>query len=497
MNKSIYPERSQAATQKLASSDPERIMVVPIDFAKNIHEAQLCRATGEYLLKKPLMVYNTLAGLEFLKRKIEGNCKKYGIELDSVIVCGEDPPTFAVNFIHWLEGNGLTFVRVNAKEASEFRKSSRASTNTLDLDGIAQAAILRRGYKPMDYSDVFASLKFTSRARRQLVKQMTVVKNQIHQQIDVLFPGFLSKANTGLQPFNAASLELFENNFTMKRIARMRPATLVGTFKKHRLKAPEVIAAKVQTLAGTATPPPPELAMIMSESLTAFSKLLRGYESAIKRLEENCAKLLVQTPCFMLLTFPAIKTVTASEIASELGDPDEWHQAKETASYAGIVRRTKTTGDPDKSQSKQGGKLPWNCNHRLKNSIMWVAMHVKDIRHPIRKISTRFRGDHRLRTHANRKEAENGKYRLSTAKKFVRMMTAVVKGRVPYMSNEVKPESMDDAMELTKIELASAIHTFNEKTKGIDLSDIPDERNIMKQWIDKTTQEFELDKLEL
>jgi transposase len=444
MNKSIYPERSQAVAKTLASVHPEKIMVVPVDFAKNIHEAQLCRATGEYLLKKPLMVRNTLEGLEFLKRKIEGNCKKYGIDLDSVIVCGEDPPTFAVNFIHWLEGNGLTFVRVNAKEASELRKSSRASTNTLDLDGIAQAAILRRGYKPMDYSNVFASLKFTTRARRQLVKQKTMLKNQIHQQIDILFPGFLKKDNTGLEPFNAASLELFEDNFSMKQIARMRPATLTATFKKHRLKDPEGITGKVQTLARTATPPPSELSTIMSSSLAAFSKLLREYEDAIDKLEENCAKLLVQTPCFMLLTFPAIKSVTASEIASELGDPKDWKQAKETASYAGIVRRTKTTGDPDKGQPR-GGKLPWDCNHRLKNAILWTAVHIGGYPHPIRKISTEHDGGHPLRKYSNRKETENGKYVLGTAKKLVRMMTAVVKGQVPYMSNSLKPESMEDA----------------------------------------------------
>ena len=496
MNKSIYPDRSQAAAKTLASVHSEKVMVIPIDFAKNIHEVQLCRATGEYLLSKPLLVRNTLEGLEFLKKKIEFNCKKYGIDIDSAIVCGEDPPTFAVNFIHWLEGNGLTFVRVNAKEASEFRKSSRASTNTLDLDGIAQAVIHRRGYAPMDYSNIFTSLKFTSRARRQLVKQKTMIKNQIHQQIDVLFPGFINKNNTGLEPFNAASLDLFEDNFSMKRIARMRPATLVEKFKKRRLKDSETIAAKVQTLALTATPPPKELVTIMSSSLAAFSKLLREYESAIEKLEENSAKLLVQTPCFMLLSFPAVRSVTATEVASDLGDPKDWHQAKETASYAGVVRRTKTTGDPDKGQP-QGGKLPFDCNHRLKNAVMWTAMHVRDYRHPIWKISSRHSGSHRLRDYANRKETENGKYRLSTAKKFVRIMTAVVKGQVPYMSNEIKPESLDDAMELTKIELASAIHTFNEKIKGIDLSEIPDERNLLKQWVDATTKKFELDKLEL
>lgn len=495
MNKSIYPNRSQAAAKTLASAPPERIMVVPIDFAKNTHEAQFCRATGEYLLSKPLHVYNTIEGLKYLKRKIEGNCKKYGIELDSVIVCGEDPPTFAVNFIHWLEANGLNFVRVNAKEASEFRKSSRASTNSLDLDGIAQAAILRRGYKPMDYSKVFAALKFTTRARRQLVKQKTMLKNQIHQQIDVLFPGFLKKDNTGLEPFSAATLELFQDNFSMKKLARMRRTTLAAFFKKHRLRDPEGVAAKIQKLANTATPPPEELSVIMSKSLAAFASLLSKYESSIGELEKSCAKLLVQTPCFMLLSFPAIRPVTASEVAAELGDPKDWKQAKETASYAGIVRRTKTTGDPGKGQP-QGGKLPWDCNHRLKNAILWTAMHTVECRHPIRKISTDHDGDHPLRRYGSRKETENGKYVLGAAKKLVRMMTAVVKGQSPYMSNSIKPESMDDALRLTRLELASAIDTFKVKLKGVDFGDVPEELNLLNQWVDRTTKEFELDKLE-
>lgn len=282
----------------------------------------------------------------------------------------------------------------------------------------------------------------------------------------------------------------------MKRIARMRPTTLTAIFKKHRLKAPERIAEKVQALARTATPPPVELSTIMSSSLAVFARLLREYENAIAKLEENCAKLLVQTPCFMLLTFPGISIVTAAEIASELGDPDSWKPAKHTASYGGIVRRTKTTGDPNKGQP-QGGKLPWDCNHRLKNAILWAAMHIGEFRHPIHKISSEHDGEHPLRKFSNRKKVENGKHVLATAKKLVRTMTAVVKGQTPYMSKSIQPESMDHGYELTRLELASAVRTLSEKTKGIGFSEIPDERNLLKLWVDNNIREYELDKLEL
>ena len=64
MNQSVYPLRSQELHHLFEEAEHRKILVVPIDFAKVIHEAQLCRGTGQYLLRKPLRVHNSLCAEE-------------------------------------------------------------------------------------------------------------------------------------------------------------------------------------------------------------------------------------------------------------------------------------------------------------------------------------------------------------------------------------------------------------------------------------------------
>jgi hypothetical protein len=58
---------------------------------------------------------------------------------------GEDCGTFSLNFIHGLRGQGLVVLGVNAKEAKEQRENMQASTDELDLLGIAKLSLNRRG----------------------------------------------------------------------------------------------------------------------------------------------------------------------------------------------------------------------------------------------------------------------------------------------------------------------------------------------------------------
>lgn len=292
MNQSIYPVRSQELHNLFNKIEHRKILVVPIDFAKDIHEAQVCRGTGQYLLRKPLRVHNSLKGLDFLQGKLKKSCRRYGIEKSSVIVCGEDPCSFSANFIHGLKLRGYTFIRVNAKEASKLRQSSRASTNELDLNGIAQAAIHRRGYETIDYTSVYTSLKETTRSRRRLVKQMTMLKNQIHSLIDVLLPGFLSKAKTDLEPFCNASLALMADNFSAIKIQHMRIGRLKNVLKKNRIRNPEGIAGKLKELCSQAAPPPPEPAVLnlprdcnhrLKNAFTWVAKHIGRYAHPIRR----------------------------------------------------------------------------------------------------------------------------------------------------------------------------------------------------------------------
>ncbi len=396
------------------------------------------------------------------------------------------------NFIHGLKLRGLLFVRVNAKEASKLRLSTRASTNALDLNGIAQAAIHRRGYDPTDYTGVYAALKQTTRSRRRLVKQMTMIKNQIHAQIDVLFPGFLSKTKTGIEPFCDASLALMEGNLSAGRLQRMRTSRLENILKKNRIRNPQVMATSLKELSERVAEAPPELAAIMSNTLAAFVQLLRQQQKSIAKLEESCAQLLAQTPCFLLLTIPGAAIVMAAEIAAELGDPANWPAAKLIASYAGIVARIKGTGPPDKEPAVLS--LPRDCNHRLKNALLWIAEHVIRYQHPIRRESPYHDGSHSLQTHARRKEAANGKYILGTAKKLVRIICAMVKQQLPYMPTSPRPGDLDEAFEVMQIEMANAIEVIDQNYRNVDLAVIADGRNLMQQWVHKTEEDFKLTK---
>ncbi len=489
MKKSIYPQRSQDVNALFEHVEHRKILVVPIDFAKEIHEAQICRGTGEYLLKNPIRVYNSTLDLDYLVTRIEKSCRKYGIDKSSVVVCGEDPPSFSINFIHGLKSRGLLFVRVNAKEASKLRQSTRASTNALDLNGIAQAAIHRRGYDPADYTEVYAALKQVTRARRRVVRQMTMTKNQIHTQVDVLFPGFLNK-KADLEPFCDACLALMEDNFSAKRIQRMKPSKLEKTLKKNRIRDPQAMAASLKELSSQVTEAPPELAAIMSNTLTAFVQLVRQQQKSIERLEESCAQLLAQTPCFILLTIPGVAIVMAAEIAAELGDPANWPTAKLIASYAGIVSRIKNTGDPDNEPAVLS--LPRDCNHRLKNALLWIAEHIIRYQHPVRRESPYHNGSHPLQEHAKRKEAINGKYILGTAKKLVRTMCAMVHQQVPYMPKSARYETLDEAFDVMQIEMTNAVEVIQNNYRHVDLTVVDDDRNLMQQWIAKTEDDFKL-----
>ena len=81
MKKNIFPVKSQLI-QDLFMSAPslEKVLIVAVDYAKESHKVQFCRATGEVLLNKALTVYNSPKGLKFLHRQIEKTMKYHHIK---------------------------------------------------------------------------------------------------------------------------------------------------------------------------------------------------------------------------------------------------------------------------------------------------------------------------------------------------------------------------------------------------------------------------------
>ena len=475
----IYPVTSQEVIQFFSQNvSLEKLLVVPCDFAKSEHTVHCCRGTGEYLLKYPLRIFNTIEGADYLEKRIQGLCRKHHIGRSYVLLGGEDPPPYVINFIHRLKEHQFTFVRVNAHDAKKFRTNSRASSDALDLNGIAQAILNRRARDIAQFDEIYTNLKGASRNRRKLVKQETAIKNQIHKSVDILFPNFLSESQTKMVPFSSASLWLLEENFSLIKIKRMKLDSLIKGLRRHRSTKAEETARKLKELADRVLAPPSELISYTSKSLSSKVKLLKIVRESIFMEETEMARFLIQTPGFYLTTIPGIGIVLAGGIIAEYGNIGNWLPVDNMASYGGIVPREKQTGGSDKSPVK--GHLPLDCNRILKDWLLQGAYHVGTTEHPIRKIPGK-NGRHRFLRHYQSVENRQGKSRLSTAKLLIKIFRKMVVDQRIYLPDEwVKQPAPSDQELFQYFDVVNK--SLAEKWKTYDLSGIDEEKNYLLKW---------------
>ena len=228
MKDNIYGGKSQEVEKRFSQiGDARKILVVPIDFAKKEHTVQFCFGDGKFLFKNPLKVWNNQEGVRYLEKKLQSAMSRYSIGRFGVIFGGEDPPSWALNFVNHLTCSGYLFEGVKAADAKRFRTNTRASSDVLDLNGIAQSLINRRGAETRNLNDICSGIRAVSRNRRRLMRFETALKNRIHKSVDVLFPGFLDEKLSGISPFSSPCLWFLENGFSMWKIKKMRDLSLI------------------------------------------------------------------------------------------------------------------------------------------------------------------------------------------------------------------------------------------------------------------------------
>ena len=230
--RNIYQNQSQELLhlfEKAGSN--EKVMCVPMDFAKKDHLVMFCNGNGD-ILRKPFSVKNTPAGISYIDDQVMRSCRKRGIKKEHVFFGGEDANSFAKNFVSTIRSKGFVVANVNAHDAKKQRSSVQASTDRIDLLGIASMLLNCRANCSPAQSGIYRNLRTLVRHRRRLVKMLTEVKNRVHGIVDELFPGFLKESNTGIVPFTQSSLYLMEDPFSPKQIRRRKRQTLIETLKR-------------------------------------------------------------------------------------------------------------------------------------------------------------------------------------------------------------------------------------------------------------------------
>ena len=474
MKNSIYSSRSQILNEKFeAVKDLSQLMIVGIDYAKAEHTVIVASGNGEHLQRKPLRIFNTSKGFDFLLQKIEKLTTKYKILKNNIIIAIEDPPPYLVNFLYKLQKNGYYIVKVNPGEAKKFRNNSRASSDTIDANGIVQAVINRKGYDWEQDNAIYDALKNFSRQRENAVIEKSKLKNKIHNSINILFPHYTTFYKS-FDPFSAFSIELLKKDFSVEKIKKMRLKMIEKKMQKYGIPSYKEKAKQLKELAEHTLSPPPEIVFNKSKELSCFINSFLTVENNIKEYENLLAINLVQTEGFYLTSIPAIGIVRAASLLGEYGAPHKWKDADKIMSYAGLACRENQTGGSNKPAIKLG--LPWDANKHLKNTLLQTAYGLGLYKHPAGKIHPCFE-EHRLYKKYHQIKNNGGCPGLRTAKLLVKIIIQMFKSETVYAY-----EGSDFELEEKMAYYTAVDEMLNNKWRKYDLSNIPDDKKYTVKW---------------
>jgi transposase len=263
---------------------------------------------------------------------------------------------------------------VNAADAKKQRSTVQASTDRIDLLGIARMLVNKRGNCSPAQVGVYRNLRTLVRHRRRLVMLTTGVRNRIHTIVDQLFPGFLDERKSGISPFSKSSLWLMERRFSASQIRRRKRSTLVTGLRRWGTPHPERVAAHLQDYAASVLHSPVDYVSTLQLSLAQHVNHHRCLQENAEQAEKEVAVWLAQTQGAFLTSIRGIGIVLSAGVAAEIGDPTAQKPVDNLASYAGIIPRVSQTGGPE--GESYTGSVRKRSNRILKDYVVQSGQHL-------------------------------------------------------------------------------------------------------------------------
>ncbi len=425
-------QRSNPAIEKIftEADSPKKVMCIPIDYAKRQHTALVCNGEGMQL-RGAFNIHNTAEGVDFLEGIIKGLCKKHSIRKEHVFFGGEDCTAFCYNFIHALLERKYLGIGINAYEGAEARQNQLASTDKLDLLGIASVLINKKRGRTLstEYGQARLMRELTHQ-RDSLVKAHTASAYRTHLWVDQLMPGFLDAKQSGLEPFSDASLWLMSQNFSPRQLLARKNDVLSEKLRLFMLQNTDAKVVKLKSLARTTLPPPAGLTETLQDNLAREVRLYQHLQATLHEINQQIARRLAATPGAMLTTVPGIGLIFASGLYAEIGEPARHRNMASLAAYAGVVSRLKQTGGPD-NPARSLGRSRRACIP-LKRRILDIALSIGQY------------GPDELKADYRRREEAHQDVRFTMGRRLLRICAHLVQHQDFYLPAALRSESTSD-----------------------------------------------------
>ena len=208
-------------------------------------------------------------------------------------------------------------------------------SDTRDCGAMAELLIRGSGRPPQCRDEALAKQTAWVAHRRRKVAAQVVLANQIHGQLDLIFPGLTGCFAHGL---DAATLRVLIRDLPdPDRVRRLGVKGILRFVRRRgvhmsRPKAEQVVRAAhvALRLPGTERHAP---LVVLAADWALFEALDQQIHDATTRL----AALLPKTPAGVLLGIPGVGVVTASSYGAAIGDPMRYHDAGSAYRASGLV----------------------------------------------------------------------------------------------------------------------------------------------------------------
>jgi transposase len=319
-------------------------LILGIDIGKEFNAIAFMNKEGEVLGRYP-KVYNSRAGFDFFVRIVEEAKAKHGLK---EVLIGLEPTGHywrKLAYFAKTKGYKVRFIRTTAlKHQRELDESSSAKNDK--RDSVTIANITREGkYIDTVIEDgLVRQLRTLSKVRERVIKHNVRVKNTLHAVLDDYFPELRKIFKTMHARGLWAVLERCPFPDDVLRVRLSTLEKLIG--KASRLKK----AKAVQKAAALKNAAQESIGLKDIGNSDRYRVKLcldevKRTERMVKDLKKELTGLLKQiTYAEYLLSIPGVGPLSAAVFLGELGNPGNFHNARQIVKYAGYDPMEKESG---------------------------------------------------------------------------------------------------------------------------------------------------------
>lgn len=320
---------------RIRGLDPQRCLVIPVDVGKSIAMALVADHYGEIIVA-PFEFSLTETGFAVLSAAINRAAR----ERDALVVrVGvEAAGHYHRTLVARLRAAGLEVVKLNPRAVKDARGQQLLRTlknDARDCGAMAELLIRGTGRPPQSRDEALAAQAAWVAHRRRKVTAQAVLANQIHGQLDLIFPGLTGCFSHGL---DAASLRVLIRDLPdPDRVRRLGVDGVLRYVRRRgvqmtRPKAEQVVAAARVALRLPVTERRAPLVV-----LAADWALFEALDHQIRDASAALTDLLPKTPAGILVGIPGVGVLTASAYGAAIGDPNRYRDAAAAYRASGLV----------------------------------------------------------------------------------------------------------------------------------------------------------------